>query len=1363
MSAIVFFVPQRAQAQAPSSENPRLVNSHTSLLFHAKEGYRITQIEHARSGHVFLSEADGPLWELTWQRQDGTVLSLTADAKSQRSAELRRDGATQVLRLRWVGLQLGTDTADVAVEVTLADGDRLSFWNLETSWGDQTLELWDLRFPIVSGIARGSADDMLVMPTHWGRYCRDPIERLRGYGMVYPCSGSMQFWSFLSRGKGLYLASHDGDCWYKGWNWRADPKSDKGRWEATHSAPVPTPTPHRYCLPYPVVIGTFEGSWHEAATIYRRWAVQQPWCGEGPIATRKSIPEQFKQSACWLKYYFEPGKVLDELWDHQQYLRVPMAVHYYRYPVSRFDDNYPEFLPAKPGFMRAVADMQRLGAQVVPYTQGSIWDTDTQSWRLEAGPEAAARQQDGSLYEWPIHENIHAWMCPATKIWQNKVFDFTGKLVWDHGVDGVYLDVLSAGYARPCYNPAHGHPLHGGRYWGQGNRQLVDSLRRRIRSRKPDAVFTTEEICEIYLDKFDGFLTLDVTRGGYIPPVMLLPLFTAVYHDYAIQYGSDCALGSEPELFCPLLAEHFVWGAKLTLSEIRPPEIGQSPVSAAYLRELTRCYHSVGRPFLLEGQWLEPPPLDVPKQTVRLVRKRKVDVPMPVVRRSLWRAPDGSVGLVLTNWTDKPVDVDLKLEPARYGLDGSLLLQTLWPTAESRARPVDGEISIDVDLPAYSARVYRLAARAESIERPSYDEAPPYLCLRRTADKGFPTANVPPGSLWFSPGAVVSISTEGKLVVEELRSQNDFVLLRRHDARLVEPVDTVTESRDHSEMVVAFARGPVTLEVGPNYFLVARGPSGEVPVRYTDGQATAELDQSGGRVWITRPVFDGEALTDNLHCDKQHLAETSRRTVARWELLAAPQASLPAREAALDEEASLSSAVSAVCGMQLEIVVPPRTRVLPFEPLQFDVRLRRVAGKDQVRWESVSVQAIVDEHHDALQLTPVAGQDAGTMADDEHSIALKTLRLSVADRRLAEHAALLRAQVSVGHGNRSMVLTDHVRLPIDHPLLTNLVDRRVAIAGGRSRNIQLRIRSVAARGLAVTCVGRPPAGWRVEPAEGITESMPAAGDEPSEAIVEFTVTAPAEAPHGEVGVPFSILYEGHQQAERIDVLHCQVMPRLVPRRPAESTVTAADTLPRIRRSAHAIVYVEPDESAELVLEQLPVSQYVESTVYRLLDPALRPVASGKLGLGKQTTLRIPPGEAGSYVVELEPKQGSCVLRTDHRWLVWEASPQQPLSLFNDCPPQYFYVPSGAKRFSLVIQSGGPTETSRQTIWRPDGAVAIDDEGAYDSRRFTVEVPEEMAGKVWKLHVEPQQDVDFHLEGDVVPFVANDPARLLVPR
>ena len=193
-------------------------------------------------------------------------------------------------------------------------------------------------------------------------------------------------------------------------------------------------------------------------------------------------------------------------------------------------------------------------------------------------------------------------MCPATKTWQEKVFDFTSKLVWDHGV------VASISMCSPPAKP--------GRVMTNrtGTRSMAAirgakatgsswTSARRIRAEKPHA-FTTEEICEIYLDSSTDF-DPRCDSGRLSPPVMCLPLFTAVYHDYAIQYGSDCGLSATTDHRGPL-GRAFCQGAKATLSEMarrrsarnpdRPPTCGSGTLIRQGRQE-----------FLLEGQWLRPP------------------------------------------------------------------------------------------------------------------------------------------------------------------------------------------------------------------------------------------------------------------------------------------------------------------------------------------------------------------------------------------------------------------------------------------------------------------------------------------------------------------------------------------------------------------------------------------------------------------------------------------------------------------------------------------------------------------------------------------------------------------------------------
>ncbi|MDH7569434.1 MAG: DUF6259 domain-containing protein, partial [Armatimonadota bacterium] len=675
-------------AARPATATLQLQNARLRLVLHEQNGFAPTGLQHRGRGVDFVKGSTGPLWQLVFRDAAGTEVRVDAATPALRGV----GASTHGLTLEWIDLPVGRGKARVWVRIWLPEGSSLSWWRLGVQWSDPGLKLWQVNFPCISGIAPVGAEDVLTMPVHWGRMVRDPVHALRRYTHAYPGSGAMQFWSYYGRGAGLYLGAQDPALWYKRFSWDADPSAERARMTLEHFPPLAPGSPCRWELPYPVVLGVFDGDWYDAAQLYRAWAVRQRWCAAGPVGTRRDIPAWFKSVALWLKYYGEPGKVVAEAYDHLDALRVPMALHYYRYPISQFDDNYPEFAPARPGFLQGIRDLQALGVPVMPYTQGSIWDIDTESWRREGGHAAAARTEMGALYEWPIDQNTFAWMCPAAEGWQAKVRDFTRKLVWEYGVDGVYLDVLAAGSARECYAPNHGHAPHGGTYWGEGNRELMRRLRHSIRARRPTAIFTTEEIGEGYLDLFDGFLTLDVTRGGYVPPLEMCPLFTAVYHDYAIQYGSDCALGSNPDLFCALMATHLAWGAKPTLSEMVPPRIRDHPIQAAYLRAVTHCVYRAGRKFLLEGKWLRPPPLDVPTQPVRVGRQPHT-VLWPVVRHSLWRAPDGTLGLLLTNWSAPECWAELSLNLDAYHLPkGEWRVRRLWPPEDGLGQVLEGRV-----------------------------------------------------------------------------------------------------------------------------------------------------------------------------------------------------------------------------------------------------------------------------------------------------------------------------------------------------------------------------------------------------------------------------------------------------------------------------------------------------------------------------------------------------------------------------------------------------------------------------------------------------------------------------------------------
>jgi len=204
----------------------------------------------------------------------------------------------------------------------------------------------------------------------------------------------------------------------------------------------------------------------------------------------------------------------------------------------------------------------------------------------------------------------------------------------------------------------------------------------------PDAIFATEGSCETYLDLFDAFLVLDNSfeRMGFYDRIGLswepVPLFAAVYHDYALHFGSYASLAPPPydelwprragsvrssrlrerdfaEAFYVELGRAFVAGAQPMVANFHPDQ-ADDPQLRPHWRFLRELVHTrlQAAPFLLYGRWLHPLLLDVPEITVDfLVRgiytpsdqEHVVQRQLPAVLASLWLAPDGRRGLALAN------------------------------------------------------------------------------------------------------------------------------------------------------------------------------------------------------------------------------------------------------------------------------------------------------------------------------------------------------------------------------------------------------------------------------------------------------------------------------------------------------------------------------------------------------------------------------------------------------------------------------------------------------------------------------------------------------------------------------------------
>src|SRR4029453_16514405 len=134
-----------------------------------------------------------------------------------------------------------------------------------------------------------------------GMLFNNPVDNFvlnRGWGneMYYPGGfGNMQFFAYysLESGTGLSVGSQDP----AGYTKTSTVNKPDATWLELNTVHVPSfQQGASFTIPYPVVVGFFQGDWFDAATLYRGWAIQRPWAQGGLLATRADVPAWYKQT-----------------------------------------------------------------------------------------------------------------------------------------------------------------------------------------------------------------------------------------------------------------------------------------------------------------------------------------------------------------------------------------------------------------------------------------------------------------------------------------------------------------------------------------------------------------------------------------------------------------------------------------------------------------------------------------------------------------------------------------------------------------------------------------------------------------------------------------------------------------------------------------------------------------------------------------------------------------------------------------------------------------------------------------------------------------------------------------------------------
>lgn len=387
-----------------------------------------------------------------------------------------------------------------------------------------------LEGPFVDGLDFRLEDYHLLMPFGMGeiyRKCpsekddKHPIDRdvvwkeKNGRYVLsagYPSRNmSMQWCSFSSEDRGLYIASHDSGRKGKFFNVYYSPSDSTFSVSLRHlftcfsgqSYDVPETRLHIY-----------SGSWHNAADYYKSWFDKN--------ISYVYEPQWLKDCSGWLLAITKQQNE-EILWNYDEFVgqlsdaaeeRGLDVIGLFAWAHGGHDRFYPDYYPdtvrgGEPALRKAVKDIHDRGLKTIMYVNGQLIDQNgTQFWP-DTGRFITMMKKDGSLASETWHKyydapaRTHGRACFSCDVWRKRMISLAMQ-VHDYGADGIIYDQLATRSPMFCYSPDHGHSVPAV-VVEQDRLDFVTEIREAMNAVDPDFVVMTEGVADYELGSINVF------------------------------------------------------------------------------------------------------------------------------------------------------------------------------------------------------------------------------------------------------------------------------------------------------------------------------------------------------------------------------------------------------------------------------------------------------------------------------------------------------------------------------------------------------------------------------------------------------------------------------------------------------------------------------------------------------------------------------------------------------------------------------------------------------------------------------------------------------------------------------------------
>ena len=679
-------------------------NNHVRMVFDAKSVPFLRELVQKPSQKNLLAEPlDQNLFTLAISRPQGNLTIESRQAK-QGLVQVDRAANGQHISLLFSGLGPAGDM-QVKLDGILEDAESTVRWSIAVeNPGRQTILA--VRFPYVTVLpAIGQPDDdFIVAPSGPGAIIENPAKNWPEQfltGWQFPGVQSVQFCSYQDRTAGVYVASMDTE----GHARSLSVSKQKNRYQLYRDYSLLEPSATAWKSPYDTTFGVTSGTWRQTADIYKRWAVRQPWCAK-KLVDRNDIPNFWKRGPCIHTVEtrtYDPqtrvcnGSYYPKLEEHLRLFRekidgpvVPMLPGWENHRRWTAGEYFPIFDEAQA--KGTLAQIRREGFRPFFYLSGLFYTYqnegrdggDLSSWQRYANAfvidPASGKPRTYVLDESaPGKENVwkrHSYQfCPAApgvKEFFRSAIDQAHAL----GVDMLQMDQAALGYfsSDPCGSTSHGHKPGSGPYQVKAFRDLLDDMRKHGKSLTPDFLLTIEELGEGAIPHLDGFHTREYKERWWYracPGARGIPLFSYLYHEYAIVYGGEGPGLSNQKRDTTVrdMAVNLVTGKTPAASVWS----GQSAMAEAHadqihmLRNHAHLLKTEAQRFLMLGRMLCPLEFDAPSVTFQIPvqsggKWHNEPFTEKAVLTSSWQSPEGLVGHCLVNITDVKQPVRLNLD-----------------------------------------------------------------------------------------------------------------------------------------------------------------------------------------------------------------------------------------------------------------------------------------------------------------------------------------------------------------------------------------------------------------------------------------------------------------------------------------------------------------------------------------------------------------------------------------------------------------------------------------------------------------------------------------------------------------------------